>query len=792
MGDKTLQNKMEQLRLKSEDLEKKCRQLEEKLRISEDRFFKIFHASSNMMAITTIKDGRIVDLNEASANLGGFKREELIGAHAEKYVLWADPKQRDAVVPKLTETGSIHNAEVDFLGKFGEIHRVLFSGDPIIINDEPCLLCVSVDITEQKKGEDFLRESEERFRLIAETIDEIFWIYDTEKEIATYISPAYDRIWGHPRENLVGNPEHFLDPIHHEDRERVIAAGKLAKAGKSLDYEYRITRPDGSIRYIWNRGFPVQDKTGKVRIYVGVGQDITEWRLAEEALKESKEYLNRIINCISDPIFVKDREHRFVLVNDALCNASGKTREELIGPLALESLPSELATSFWEHEEDVFKTGKETLTEDILNDTQGICHTVMTKKSLLTDKNGNQQVVGVLRDITDFKRLEAQLLQAQKMEAIGVLAGGVAHDFNNLLNVINGYSELILDELDPENPLRSDLEQIRDAGKRAAALTSQLLAFGRKQIMQPEMLDLNHIITGMSSMLRRMIGEDVELRTDTQPDLGMVHADPGKIQQIILNLAVNARDALPHGGKLTIETANFNFEDEYIHTHPVTTPGRYVMLAISDNGIGMDETTQAHIFEPFFTTKAKGKGTGLGLATVYGIVKQSNGFIWVYSEPGQGTTVKIYFPQVEGENAKTASLSGPETGDRGSETILVVEDEEAVRALTVRILQDRGYHVLAAEDGLEALRVAQDYQEEIHLIVTDVVMPGISGKILVARLETIRPHIKALYISGYTDNSIVHHGILDSNVAFLQKPFSIDSLARKVRAVLNSKSETGI
>jgi signal transduction histidine kinase/CheY-like chemotaxis protein len=452
----------------------------------------------------------------------------------------------------------------------------------------------------------------------------------------------------------------------------------------------------------------------------------------------------------------------------------------------LDLLPEEHAAAVWEQDEQIFQTGRECIYEDNFTDSQGSQHTVMTIKSLLNREGRDKQIICVLRDITEHKRLEAQFLQAQKMEAIGVLAGGVAHDFNTLLNVINGYSELVLEDLAQDNPIRRDIEQVREAGQRAATLTSQLLAFSRKQILQSEILDLNSVIADMSSMLRRLIGEDIEFVSITQPGLGLINADPGQIQQIVMNLAVNARDAMSQGGKLTIETGNVDLDQNYLHRRPILKAGPYVMLAISDNGIGMDAATQAQIFEPFFTTKEKGKGTGLGLSTVYGIVKQSNGFIWVYSEPGKGTTFKIYFPRTSDEIATLAGGSKLELRSRGSETVLIVEDEASVRALACRILRERGHNVLEAKDGIEALRIVQEFKEEIHLVLTDVIMPGMNGGELVARLQAMRSGIKALYVSGYTDNGIVHNGVLDSNAAFLQKPFSADGLARKVREVIDS------
>jgi PAS domain S-box-containing protein len=558
---------------------------------------------------------------------------------------------------------------------------------------------------------------------------------------------------------------------------------KLLFSGKPIDYEYRIIRPDGSIRIIWDRGCPIENEHGEVKRYVGVGQDVTEMRKAEAAIRESREYLNQIINSIGDPIFVKDQNHRLVLVNDALCSFAGRSREEMIGVI---DDPETIGVPFLQQEDAVLNTGKENLSEDNLPDAQGVFHTFMAKKSRLIDKSGNKQVIGILRDITEYKRLEAQFLQSQKMEAVGVLVGRVAHDFNNLLNVINGYAELLLDESDPSDPRCKDINQIREAGQRATVLISQLLAFGRKQIMQPEIFDLNVVIENMSAMLRRLIGEDIELESKPHTNPIMVNADASKIQQVIMNLVVNARDAMPNGGKLTIETNIVEFDESYIQEHPLTKPGSYAMMAISDNGIGMDAATKERIFEPFFTTKDKGKGTGLGLSTVYGIVKQSDGFIWVYSEPQKGTTIKVYIPL----SAQAATDSAPEDKSNatlgGSETVLVVEDEASVRSLACRILRNNGHKVLEAADGLEALRISKQYEDVIHLVVSDVVMPEMGGKALVARLEQARPGIRTLFISGYTDNAIVHHGVLDSGIAFLQKPFAVETFLRKVREVLNS------
>jgi signal transduction histidine kinase/CheY-like chemotaxis protein len=399
---------------------------------------------------------------------------------------------------------------------------------------------------------------------------------------------------------------------------------------------------------------------------------------------------------------------------------------------------------------------------------------------------------GISRDITERKRaekemaaLQEQLRESQKMEAIGRLAGGIAHDFNNLLTVIKGYSQLSLMELKEGDPLKGNIEEIQKGSQRAADLTRQLLAFSRRQVMEMKVLDLNTLLRDLDKMLRRIIGEDIELTTLLANDLGRVKIDPGQIEQVIMNLAVNAKDAMPSGGKLTIETANAVLDESYARNHADVKPGRYVMFSVSDTGVGMTPEVRERLFEPFFTTKQKGRGTGLGLSTVYGIVKQSGGNIWVYSEPGHGTTFKIYLSRVDEPLEQLREKTTREELLRGSETVLVVEDEEKVRKLTVEILGKQGYSVLDASQGDDALAISEKHKGPIHLILVDVVMPGISGTELTKRLAFLRPETKILYMSGYTDNAIVHHGVLEKGVNYIQKPFTIDELTRKVREALD-------
>jgi signal transduction histidine kinase/CheY-like chemotaxis protein len=421
---------------------------------------------------------------------------------------------------------------------------------------------------------------------------------------------------------------------------------------------------------------------------------------------------------------------------------------------------------------------------------------IETSVSLI--KNSSGQPIGfrgIVRDITERKRAEEEMAavqeqfrQSQKMEAIGQLAGGIAHDFNNLLTVIKGYSQIASMELKEGDPLKERIELIKRAADRAADLTRQLLAFSRRQILEFKVIDLNTALRNLEKMLRRVIGEDIELVIHLPEDLGGVKTDPGQIEQVIMNLAVNAKDAMPDGGKLVIETANVDLDEEYVRNHVAVIPGRYVMLAVSDTGVGMTPEIKEKVFEPFFTTKKKGEGTGLGLSTVYGIVKQSGGNIWVYSELGKGTTFKIYLPRVDEPLDEISEKVTVRKGLlRGSETILVVEDEEEVRKLVVRGLEGQGYRVLDAPQGFDAFLIGEEHQGPIHLLVTDVVMPKMSGRELAERILEILPEVKVLYMSGYTDNTIVHYGMLEKGVNYIQKPFTVEGLVQKVREVLDKK-----
>lgn len=515
---------------------------------------------------------------------------------------------------------------------------------------------------------------------------------------------------------------------------------------------------------------------------------LIERKRAEQALSKSEQRYRDMVENAHDIIYSHDLEGNYTSMNKAGERITGYTHEEAlklnlaqtVAPECLEKARQMLRRKL--AGEDVTAYDLEIIAKD------GRRIAVELDSRIIFEDGVAVGVQGIARDVTERKQLEDQLRQAQKMEAIGQLAGGIAHDFNNLLTAITGYSDLTLKRLPHDNPLRRNVEEVKKAGERAASLTRQLLAFSRKQVLQPKVLDLNAVVSDMEKMLQRLIGEDIELQTALASELGSVKADPGQIEQVIMNLAVNARDAMPHGGNLIIETENVFLNEEYATSHIAVKHGAYVMLAVSDTGEGMSEETQSRIFEPFFTTKELGKGTGLGLSTVYGIVKQSGGNIWVYSEISQGTTFKIYLPRID--EAAQEYLSGVRVEERvyGTEIILLAEDDREVRSLVREALEGYGYRVLEAEGGGAALSVSERHEAPIHLLLTDVVMPKMSGRELADRLTQSRPEIKVLYMSGYTDESIVHHGVLDPDTPFIQKPFGPQALARKVREVLDRET----
>lgn len=504
-------------------------------------------------------------------------------------------------------------------------------------------------------------------------------------------------------------------------------------------------------------------------------------RRAEEALRQGEERCKLLLESISDLVLVIDPDSHVSYASPSATKILGREPEELLtcNVLDLFQPAKNVDVSVLESLQEALAG---TTVEFVCRHRDGSARLLQVSVNSLNRVPGPVGMVLTARDLTEQRELELQALQAHRLESVGRLAGGVAHDFNNVLTVILCFAEIILGELGPDEPLRVSVEEIRIAGQRAANLTKQLLAFSRQQILELRVLDVSQSIAGMEKMLRRLLGADVDLTILSEPGLWNIKVDPVQIDQILINLAVNAREAMPLGGMLTIEMANVELDDEYAATHHNVLPGPYVMIAVSDTGAGMDRETMQRIFEPYFTTKEK--GTGIGLATVFGIVKQSGGHIWVYSEPGNGTTFKVYFPMVR-DVADARGLQRPSTEPvRGSETILLVEDDDQVRALARTILRRSGYVVLEAPNGGEALLICEQHPARIHLLLTDVVLPRLSGRQLAERLALIRPEMKVLFMSGYTDDAILQHGILDSGVAFLQKPLTPNALTHKVREVL--------
>jgi len=503
---------------------------------------------------------------------------------------------------------------------------------------------------------------------------------------------------------------------------------------------------------------------------------------------KSEKLLVALLDSASQAIISIDRSGRIVLANRRAAELFGYSVQELLGARIEILLPDSKRANHGKLREQYFEHPHARpmgIGFDLSGRRRdGVEFPVEVSLSTVETDEG---IFGIafISDITLRKSLESQLMQAQKMEAVGRLAGGVAHDFNNMLTVIAGYNRMILDELSTLDPLRGYAEEILKATDRAGALTNQLLSFSRRQIMQTRVMNLNEAVGATEGMLRRLIGEDVQIVMSLAPEAGNIRCDPHHIEQAIVNLAVNARDAMPGGGRLTIETCNVQIDDTYVKTHMGVTPGEFVMVAVSDTGQGMDPVTRQNVFEPFFTTKARGKGTGLGLATVYGMVKQCGGDIWVYSEPGQGTTFKLYFPRVTDASTVVVTKEPEHPKPVGGGTLLLVEDETQVRDLTARMLKDLGYTVLAAATGEEAIALARQQAGKLSLLITDVVMPNMSGKQVADALSAQQPGMRVLYLSGYTENTVIHHGVLDSNVEFLAKPFTREALAQKVNDILS-------
>ena len=644
---------------------------------------------------------------------------------------------------------------------------------------------------ERKRGQQDLREREERLRQIADNIHEVFFIVDPEFRETFYVSPAFERVWGRSCQSAYDNHGAFLAGVVPADRKRLGDDVARVKRGvASTGIEFRVARPDGEVVWVLAHVSPVHDEQGRVHRIAGVALDITRRIQAERAVHESEQRLRTLFETVNLIVLGLDPTGRVDYVNPYFQRLTGYTADEVLGRAWTEHfLPADVRPDLDAVFRELTELEAHPHFRNPILTSDGRQRMISWHNTVVRDADGRVQgTLSVGEDVTEHELLERQFRQAQKMEAIGRLAGGVAHDFNNLLTVITGYSDLLLSGLSPRSPHRSDVEAISDAAGRAASLTRQLLAFSRQQVLAPSILNVNDVVQSAQRMLQRLLGEDVHLVTSLDSEVRPVRADAGQLEQVLLNLAVNARDAMPDGGVLTLETANVELSGSYAREHLGAEPGPHVLLAVSDTGVGMDAATQARIFEPFFTTKPAGKGTGLGLATVYGIVEQSKGSLWVYSEPGKGTTFKVYLP-VSGATVAEPFLAAAAPVTGGDETLLLVEDAAPVRAVARETLERYGYTVIEAPSPEVALELVARTPHILHLLVTDVVMPGMNGRQLAARVTSERPDMRVLFMSGYTDDAVMRSGVLEHGMSYLQKPFTPEGLARKVREVLDRPPE---
>ena len=744
-----------------------------------------------------VEQRRIFFANDAMEEVFGWKREELIGkstrilfrndAEWEEYgaMLYSRLKK----MPVATFESSVLFVRKDgkeilcrnSVSRFGE---ELGETNKIVATFE--------DITDRRRAEEALQESELKYRSLIEASSDAIFCVD-EKGEYKFTNQLFASTFGKTPDYFIGKTFWDVYPKEHADY-RYKATTRVFQTGESESLEVEVPLP-GETQYFYATANPIKDATGKVILNLTHATNITERKKAEHDLRVSEINLRMILDSVYDAIFIYTKEGKIIDVNRRMLEMYGVSREEVCSMSIEEDFstpdnPLGELPGIWES----VINGAEVLFEWKArrpHDSSSFNVEVFLRKINL---NNDDFILAAVRDITECKqaeaekaKLESQLQQLQKMESVGRLAGGVAHDFNNMLGLIIGYVEMAMDKVEAGHPLLNDLLEIKNAAERSANLTHQLLAFARKQTITPKVLDLNGTVEGMLKMLRRLIGEDIHLAWLPGVNLWPIKVDSSQIDQILANLCVNARDAIAGVGKLTIETGNITLDEDYCIDHEGCVPGEYVLLAMSDNGCGMDKEILCNLFEPFFTTKGVGKGTGLGLATIYGIVKQNNGFINVYSEPNQGTTFRIYLPRHIGKAEQARTEVRQESVMRGHETVLVVEDEPALLELSKLMLETQGYRVLAAGTTDEAMRLAKEHAGEIHLLMTDVVMPEMNGPDLAQRLLSLYPDLKCMFTSGYTADVITHHGVLDEGVYFIQKPFSRKDLAAKVRTVLDQK-----
>jgi PAS domain S-box-containing protein len=765
-----------------------------RLRLHAER--TLAHAVQQQMpvgvAVAEVPSGRLVSVNAQLTEI--FRAPFSPAPDLNSYVEWVgfhDNGTRylpmDWPLARTVLTGQpVRSEEIRITRGDGTEGFIRMSSAPVTDGEGKTVAAVAivVDITDQRRAERAVRSTDERYKFVAKATNDVIWDWDIKTNALVW-NDAVETVFGHRQNRIFPEIQWWYDHIHPDDRERVVAGihAVIDGGGTSWSDHYRYRRADGKYANVMDRGYIARDASGSAVRMIGAMTDVTEKSRSEAAIR----FQAQLLNAVQQAVVATDAEGQVIFWNSFAEKLYGWTAAEAVGKPIEELTPSPFLREHAEAIADKAAAGESWTGEFLVEGKTGKAFPALLTTSPVRDESGT--VLGFVRvsiDLTERRNLEEQFRQSQKMDAVGRLAGGIAHDFNNLLTVIRLNTEIIMEGFDPTDPRSEDVKQIRAAAERASALTRQLLAFSRKQILQPRVLDLNSVVNTVEPMLRRLIGEDITISSSCSAR-GYIVADPGQLEQILVNLVVNARDAMPQGGIISIETGNVELDETYTSEHAPVIPGRYVMLAVGDNGVGMSRDIREHAFDPFFTTKEAGKGTGLGLATVYGIVKQSGGYVWIYSEPGLGTTLKLYFPEVSAATAFKAEeyKAVPKEGARGSETILLVEDEEAVRGLTSRILEKQGYRVIAAQHGKEAMDIATKEEGRIDLVLTDIVMPGMNGRGLVERLAGIRPRIKSLYMSGYTDDDIVRRGFVEPSKSFLQKPFTSEALLRTVRKVLD-------
>jgi two-component system cell cycle sensor histidine kinase/response regulator CckA len=760
------------------------------LRESETRYRDLIENALELIATVDLQ-GRLTSVNGAFERSLGYSRAELISRPLSELVPPEFHEQLDRI--SLTRDGERSSEsridEHELVARDGHRIAVEVSSRPIDEDGRPAgHQAIWRDISKRRQAERDLRAAELRYRTLVEQLPLVSYTESLNTASAAYISPQIADLVGYTAEEWTASSDFFSGVLHPDDRERVIAEiATLHRTGQPFDSEYRVVARDGRIVWVRDGAVVVRPDEGQHIYAQGYMLDVTEHHSSEEALKESRELYRLVVESTTDMISLSNLDGRIIYASPSHLDVLGRSQDELLGRKTLDLVHLDDRDAAMALAADAPAIGN-TGTPLRLRHKDGRYINVQTTTRPIPDQAGIPRLtLTTSRDVTDRDRageLEEQLRQAQRLESVGQLAGGIAHDFNNLLTVISGYTEALLEDGDPASSL--ELAEIAAAAQRATILTQQLLAFSRRQVLQPRVVDLNTVVDGIMPMLSRLIGENIDLAAALDAELEPVLADPNQIEQVVINLAVNARDAMPHGGRLTIETGNVDLDHEYVEGHPEASVGRHVMVAVTDTGFGMDTDTKARLFEPFFTTKPVGAGTGLGLSTVYGIVKQSGGTIWVYSEPGEGSSFKIYLPAADAASVAAPAKKSENVVPNGTETILIAEDEEAVRDLTARALKRRGYSVLAAESPHEALRLIDEGEQSIDLLLTDLVMPQMGGRELADHVIERIPTIRVLFMSGYADEAVTRSGAVGFG-SFLEKPFSALELSSKVREVLDAR-----